>query len=476
MADQSVEQESLIANQTYKRTSDGEDEELGTSNSELGLRRSLSLVDGISMLVGIIVGSGVFTSPGVVLQDAGSVGLGLTAWIAASFMALCSALVYAELGAAIPQAGGNAEYFRIAFGEAWGFAFIWTMFFVLTNGSVAIVAITFSRYIVAGFTGVSPLESDVDSDPVVKAVAIGCVAVLTIWNCFGVHLSAKLQNVLSAMKLLLVSILVVAAISFVWDDSHVLKKNMHKPFKGSDFSGFGVSCVAAMWAFSGWGDLVFLTEELKDPARNIPRGTISSMAIVMVIYLLLNVTYLCILPASVVKTSAVVAIDATNAALGPWAGSLMSILVSLSALGAANGIIICGARYLYAAARQGQIFKSIGLVGVRSRAPYVAHLLQGTLCTLLLLQSSNFVELISFLGVSSYLFYGLSAAAHIKLRHDLPDLHRPYTLGFYPYAPLIVICFSLYLVVSALIAQPLPTSLSLGFVVSSFPVYYLFIR
>lgn len=171
MANQSPEIEALIP----KRASDGggDLEELGSSNPELGLRRSLSLVDGISVLVGIIIGSGIFTSPGVVLQDAGSVGLGLMAWVAAAFMALCSALVYAELGAAIPQAGGNAEYFRIAFGDAWGFAFVWTMFFVLTNGSLAILTITLSRYLVAGFVGLHIFEGDMSSDLTVKAVAIG---------------------------------------------------------------------------------------------------------------------------------------------------------------------------------------------------------------------------------------------------------------------------------------------------------------
>lgn len=219
-----------------------------------------------------------------------------------------------------------------------------------------------------------------------------------------------------------------------------------------------------------------MAEELKDPERNIPRGTVGGISIVMVIYLLLNVIYLCILPASAVKTSAVVAVDVANVALGPRAGSLMSILIAISVLGSANGIIIYGARYLYAAARQGQIFKLIGALGAKSRAPYVAYLLQGLLCILLLLQSSNFVKLVSFLGVSSFFFYGITGAAHIKLRRDLPDLHRPYTVAFYPYASLIVVSFCLYLVVSALIAQPWPTIASLGVIMSSFPAYYLFIR
>uniref|UniRef100_A0A7I4BH50 Amino acid permease/ SLC12A domain-containing protein n=1 Tax=Physcomitrium patens TaxID=3218 RepID=A0A7I4BH50_PHYPA len=323
------------------------------------------------------------------------------------------------------------------------------------------------------FVGLHIFEGDMSSDLTVKAVAIGCVVILTVWNCFGIHVGAKLQNIISVLKLLLISVLIVAAVVFVWDNPLVLEENFRKPFEGSNFSGFGVSCVAALWAFTGWGDLVFLTEEMKDPERDIPRGTVGGMTIVMIIYLLLNAIYLCILPAAVVKTSAVVAIDAADAALGPWAGSFMSILVAISLLGSANGIIICGARYLYAAARHGQIFKSIGAVGTQSRAPYVAHLLQGLLCILLLLQSSDFVELVSFFGVSSYIFYGLTGAVHIKLRRDLPTLHRPYRVAFYPYAPLVVICFSLYLVISALMAQPKATSLSLSFIIVSFPVYYL---
>lgn len=216
-----------------------------------------------------------------------------------------------------------------------------------------------------------------------------------------------------------------------------------------------------------------LSQSLTTLGTVVVKITSAIHVIVSMWQLLLNAIYLCILPAAVVKTSAVVAIDAADAALGPWAGSFMSILVAISLLGSANGIIICGARYLYAAARHGQIFKSIGAVGTQSRAPYVAHLLQGLLCILLLLQSSDFVELVSFFGVSSYIFYGLTGAVHIKLRRDLPTLHRPYRVAFYPYAPLVVICFSLYLVISALMAQPKATSLSLSFIIVSFPVYYL---
>ncbi|KAH8931753.1 hypothetical protein BDL97_19G037400 [Sphagnum fallax] len=401
------------------RFKEGEEEE-----SVPVLRRHLTLLDGISVLLGIIIGSGIFASPGVVLQHTGSVGLGCIAWLAAAFMALCSALVHAELGAAMPQAGGNAYYLKVAFGDAFSFAFIWTMFFVLVNGSLAIVAISSARYFLIGITGANITEIDLDSDPWSKAIAIACVVGLTICNCFGVVVSNRLQNIISLIKVVLVLLLAVAAGAFLWGSTDVLQTNLHQPFAGSTPFGFGLGTVAALWAFAGGGDIVYLAEEMKDPAKDIPHSTIGGISLVAVIYLIINFIYLCILPAADVKLSSVIAIDATKTALGSWAGLTTALLVAVSVLGTANAIILYGARYIYAAARDGQVprmLTCLKLLRQQNGAPYVALLAQGAICVLLLLQSSAFIEVNILFSIAnnSPCVYNCRFALMMEVLHDI---------------------------------------------------------
>ncbi|GAQ83257.1 amino acid transporter [Klebsormidium nitens] len=451
------------------------DAEVGEHKARL--HRRLSFADGTSFVVGVIVGSGIFATPGQVLLNAGSVGLTLLAWLAAGVVALFSSFIYAELGSAIPHAGGDSEYLRLAFGYPWSFAFVYSMFFVIKTGGLGIVAITFARYLAPQIFSLSITDPDLDSDVRVKALAVLCITSLTVFNCFGVHAGAWLQNLFSVSKAALITLLISAAVMGVFQDPSIAVDNSRGLFEGSSLTGLGPAMIGALWAFDGWNDIVFLSEELKNPARDVSRCAIYGIFGVVAIYILVNISYLCIIPAAAFKVSQVIALDAASRAFGPWAGTCAALLTAASVLGSCNGSILVGGRYLYATSREGQFFSFLGRVSRKTGAPYPALLTQGGLaCLVLLAPAANLASLIQYFGVAVWLFYGLTAAALIKLRHDFPDLPRPYSVRPYPLVPLTIIAVAGYLIVTSFVEQPFPSLLSLAFVLSSVPVYYLFFR
>ncbi|KAL3680869.1 hypothetical protein R1sor_023825 [Riccia sorocarpa] len=445
------------------------------SNS-IKLRRELSLIDALSITVGIVIGSGIFTSPGAVLAYAGSVGEGLLSWVAAGIMALFSALLFAELGASIPVASGSGAYFKVAFGDAWSFAFVWIMFFAIMPGSVNLIAASFAQYVVASMFSAEIVHGELNGDVWVKYTAILCIVILTLFSCAGVRVGSLLQNLLGLCKLALVGMIVMLGIIFFVKDSSVLKENLTEPFKGSSVAGFGPSMVAALWAFCGWGDIVFLAEEIKEPEKNIPRASFGAIAIVTFTYLIVNISYIAVLPYADVESSLVVAMDTARAVLGPTGGRLTAILVAVSLLGTLNAVIMCGGRYLYGSARTGEAPRWLGHVSQRTGAPTIALLAQGAWCVFLLFLFSDFLQILNYFGTASFFIYGLSAVAHIQIRRKLPDLHRPYKVPYHPFAPAVVICFSLYMIVSTVTNDPVHSAFAFLFMILAFPIYYLVFR
>ncbi|GAQ88345.1 amino acid transporter [Klebsormidium nitens] len=443
----------------------------GAEDESGGLHRRLTFVDGISVVVGIIVGSGIFASPGVVLQSTGSVGLSLLAWLGGGTLAMLSALIYAELGSSIPHAGGDSHYLRIGFSNVVSFMYTWTSFFVLNGGGLSIVSVTFAQYMG------SQIFDDYSSNAYdwrVKGLSLACIVVLTLTNCFGVQMGSWVQNVLSGSKLVLVLLLAGAAVVYLHDEPAVAARNMAHPFRDSQPAGFGPGMVAALWAFDGWSAVTMLGEELKNPGRDMPRSIVFGMLTVIVIYVTANVAYLCILPVHTVKFGAVVAVDAVERALGTWAGSLTAILVALSTLGSANATIMCGGRYLYAASRAGQIPSWMSALGQKSRAPYAALLAQGAwACLLLLCSSASLSSLINYFGVASWVFYGLSALSLVRIRARFPSIHRPFKLRAHWAFSYSVFGLACYLVLTSLMRNAGPASAALGFALLSIPVYKL---
>ncbi|GJP48346.1 hypothetical protein CLOM_g7647 [Closterium sp. NIES-68] len=454
-----------------------EDEIVGPHSPRAGLKRSLTVVDGISMLLGVVVGSGIFATPGVVLLDSnGSPLLALLLWLVAGIVGYACCEVYAELGSFIPHAGGDGEYLQVAFGELASFVFMWMFFFVSTGGALSILVVTFARYAVALLPGAAA-GGEAEMEVMVMVVGGGCVVLLTLINCCGVEAGTWLQNLLSLSKTLLIAIILSAAPAFLLlQGTSVAAANLLQPLpplESLDCSRLGAGLVAAIWAFDGWNCLGFLSEELKDPKRDLPRSLSIGMLVAVVICLSANVAYLCILPAQAISESQVVAVDSVALVFGPAAGRLVALLVAFNVLGSANGTLLCNARYFYAMAREGKLPRFFGAV-TKAGAPYAALCLIGAWTMVLLFFAANQLEkLLDYFGIATWIFYGAVAAALFKLRWAFPDGPRPYEARFYPLPPIIALVAAFFLVVTSIFAHPVPSAASLAFVFVAFPLYYI---
>eukprot|EP00753_Platysulcus_tardus_P017701 PLAT6466.2.p1 GENE.PLAT6466.2~~PLAT6466.2.p1 ORF type:complete len:519 (+),score=185.03 PLAT6466.2:45-1601(+) len=435
------------------------------------LTRQLGLADGVALLVGIIIGSGIFASPGVVVKHAGSVGLAVIAWMAAALLALLGSFVYAELGAALPSSGAELTYFTEAFGPAWGFAFTWTNFFILKTGSHAILSLIFARYLAAGLLGVDPREPTIDALPAVKVTAIASLVLLNGLNALGLTWGKWVNRVFTAAKLLVVCFLFIVAVRFAILQPSVAASHWQSPFAGSSLPGLGSGMVAALWAYDGWNDCNYVTEELIAPGKTLPRLIMIGLATVCAVFLAVNVAYLLVLPPAVVASSKAVAVDFAVTALGGWAGAAVAAAIAASVFGSLNGSILTGGRMFYAAARDGQLPRIIAKVSA-AKAP-VAALAAQLVWAVILVLPSNFQSLLDYFSFASWTFYGATGVALIVLRRKQPMLHRPYLCPAYPFVPAVYLTLCAFLVISTVINDLLPAALSAAFIACSYPAYRL---
>lgn len=452
--------------------------------------RKLTVLDGIAIVVGIIIGSGIFSSPGLALDRCGSAGSVLIAWSLSGLVAMQAAFCYLELGSIMPSAGGDFDYLRRAYGERVSFSFAWFNFFVSKTGSQAIIATIFGRYFEAVIKGdTSSLEGDDGSSdsaesPTSKAAAMILIAAITLLNCAGVKESAVLSMVLTTTKVLLVLMVFVFAIVYITyssDSAEVAQQNLSpsSSFNGSKgIFNFGSALVACLWSFDGFADGNFLQEELMHPIRDLPRIILIGLTLVTICYLLINIGYLSVLDKGTMMDSKAIAVqfgDTVSDTLFHKGKNVLALVlalgVSLSTAGAANGSIMTGGRGFWAVARDGKAPAVMARLNSRG-SPWAALLAQGAWALVLLcLPGSNFASLLDYFGPASWMFYAFSASAVIKLRYSEPDTLRPFRVPFYPFAPLLVIAVATLIMVSSLITNPLYTVLALGFIVLSIPVH-----
>jgi amino acid transporter len=483
---------SLISNNDF--TSEADTDESRDSHFSRP-ERKLTATDGIAIVVGIIIGSGIFSSPGLALERCGSTGAVLIAWSLSGLVASQAAFCYLELGSIIPSAGGDFDYLKRAYGERVAFMFAWFNFFVSKTGSQAIIATIFGRYFEAVMKGdTSSLVDDSSSadsneSPTSKAAAVILVIIITLLNCAGIKESAVLSIVLTTTKVLLVLLVFVFALVYIGHGKHgsdtaVQNLSVHTSFNGSnDFLHFGSSLVACLWSFDGFADGNFLLEELLNPIRDLPRIILAGLTIVTMCYLLINIGYLSVLEKQTIMDSKAIAVqfgDTVSDSLFNSGKNVLALLlalgVSLSTAGSINGSIMTGGRGFFAVARGGMAPPVMARLNARG-APWAALLAQGIWCLVLLcLPGSNFSSLLDYFGPASWMFYGLSASALIRLRYSEPDILRPFQVPLYPLPPLMVIVVSTFIMVSSLATNPLYTVLALGFVALGMPVHFVMER
>jgi basic amino acid/polyamine antiporter, APA family len=450
-------------------------------------RRDLTLTHATSLVVGITIGTGIFLKSAVMAQAAGTPMLLLAAWVLAGIVAMFGALSFAELGALLPDAGGEYVYLRAAYGEMPGFLYVFNSFLVggaSISAYGAAVAVFLSDIVPLGapwFTHTSHLygASYTFDLGVRQVIAVSVIALLGLINCAGVLLGGRVQTLLTAAKVL--SILGLAAGVFLF--SHAAPNTTTAVPGGGSLSGLGAAMFAALWAYSGWQFLPMAASEVQQPDRNLPRAIIGGSLIVLAIYMLINVAYIYAVPfAQIVTSNSTLYPDAPSVAaraaqtfLGTKAASLAALIFLVSSVGALNGTILARARVPYAAARDGLFFRSFGRLSPHSRVPLTSIVLVSTWAALLA-ATGTFDQLTNMAVVSYAIFWIPVVFSVIVLRRKLPDAPRPYRVRGYPVVPLIFVLVMCWIVVTEFIANPMESSATLGLILLGLVIYPIFKR
>jgi APA family basic amino acid/polyamine antiporter len=462
-----------------------------TRNEPTDLVRGLTLSATTALVVGTVIGTGVFIKTAIMAQDTGSAATVLLAWIAAGVLSMCGALTYAELGAILPHAGGEYVYLRHSYGELTAFLYGWMRFVVAGTGSIAILGVGFATFLsaIVPLTSVwassrfvllgQPIDWQFGSKQVVAVAAIMFFAVI---NCLTVQFGGRVQSLLTVLKLggIVTVVLGVFLASGTADWSH-LAESGHA--NSSGLPAFGLAMLAALWAYDGWNNMPMAAGEVKDPGRNVPIALIGGMAIVMVIYCTANLAYFYALPFGEVVTAnstrfrdaLPVATKAAQTVFGDGGGRLISLAFIFSALGALNGSTLTGARVPYAMARDGLFLSKAGVLSERTHVPAYALLLQAVWASALAI-SGTFDQLTDYVIFASWIFYGLVTSSVFVLRRKMPDAPRPYRTVGYPVMPLVFVLVAAWLVVNTLVNRPVESITGLALIALGLPIYVYYRR
>ncbi len=433
------------------------------AESKTGLVRELGRVDGIALVAGTVIGSGIYLVPGPVAVQLHSLGAVLLVWVVGSILSLSGALSLGELGAMYPGAGGLYVYLRHAFGKPLAFLYGWGLLSMIQTGSIATLAVGFSLYL----SRLLPMSRSEQ-----KTTAIASILLLTAANCRGLRLGKLVQNVSTASKL---GGLTLLFLLLAWRGHVHLLESSFAPTQSLAGSvvPFGTALVAVLWAFEGWHAVSFAAGEFRSPKRDLPVSLFVGTMICAVIYLLLNLAYYSILTPLALRATDRAAATAVQTAYGAGTTALISLLILTSILGAMNGLILTGPRVYYAMGRDGTFFPSLGRTSPRFHTPVLAIVTQGVWASLLTLAGS-FQQLFTYVIFTAWIFYGLTVAAVIVLRIRRPDLERSFRVPLYPWLPILFLLAALGISVSTILHDPLHACLGLLMILAGVPLYVYF--
>src|SRR5271169_4787394 len=404
------------------------------------LLRELGVSQASAIVVGTIIGSGIFLVPAEMMQAVGSAWLVYLAWIVGGVLSMAGANTYAELGAMKPQAGGEYVYIRDAYGPLPAFLYAWTWFVVAKPGSVATIATGIVR-ILGSFTVLAFFNDSAVRMPFVvtygQLVAILAAVLITWLNYMGVKRAGEFQLVFTILKV--VMIVGVGVVGFTAASGTWRNFSTHYAGAAGGVAGFMAALVAALWAYDGWNDLNMVSGEIRQPERTIPIALIAGVGIVAVLYMLNNAAVQYVLPADRIAVTERPSSEATAIAVGVWGAAIVSIGMALSMLVTLNGTIMSGARIPYAMARDGYFFKAMADVHPRFHTPSVALIVQLILSVALLLFAGSFRQLFSLTIFAEWLFYMIAASTVFVLRRKEPDAPRPYRTWGYPVVPALFV-------------------------------------
>jgi APA family basic amino acid/polyamine antiporter len=436
------------------------------SSRKNALARVLGFRDIVLLVIGTVIGSGIFLVPGAVLRPLGnSVPLAMSVWITGGILSLLGALTYGELSAMKPEAGGLYVYIRDCFGPLLAFLFGWTLFFVISAGSVATLAVAFSGYL-KEFIPLNAVAA--------KLVSVLVIAVIAATNVRSTRGSANLQNVTTAIKVGAI-LLMGGALLFLGKHS-ALGGGTSLPFSAGHYaSGFGLAMISVLWAYEGWQYATFSAGETINPQRSFPLAFLVGSAALIAIYLFANVGYLAALGPQGVALSDRVAATAMSTVIGAGAAKLVAFAIMISMFSAANSIVLTAPRVYYAMARDGLFFSRLSVVHPRYGTPAFAVIAAATWAAILA-ATGTFEQLLTYVVFIGWIFYALAAASVFVYRRREPDAVRPYRVPGYPVTPLVFIVAAIALVANTVISQPRRAAVGLAIVLAGAPVYAIWRR
>lgn len=461
-----------------------------TASAEL--YKGLGLFDATTIVMGSMIGSGIFIVSAEIGREVGSPGLLLLAWVISGLMTVLAAVTYGELAAMMPRAGGQYVYLREAFGPLFGFLYGWTLFLVIQTGTIAAVAVAFGKFLGVFFPWISaqnilfdlgsvrvsghPMMLTISSQ---QLVAILCLLFLAVVNIFGVRTGAWVQNVFTTLKV--AALLGVIGVGLWWSKGHSVTQ-LQGSWQGAHFDVatltiVSVALVGPLFSSDAWNNVTFTGAEVINPKRNLPLALLIGTLTICLLYLACNWSYLRVLPFEGIQHAPEdrVATAAMQAIFGSRGAVLMAVAIVVSTFGCINGLTLAGARVYYAMARDGLFFSAVGRVNAKYRTPAVSLLVQGLWAALLTL-TGTYDELLDYVIFAVVLFYILTIAGLFWLRRTRPEMPRPYRAWGYPVVPALYILFTLFVEWALLTHKTVRSLAGLCLVALGVPAFYLWRR
>lgn len=457
------------------------------NNETPKLIRGLNLADATSLVIGTIIGTGIFLKTTVMTQQVGSPEWVLLVWVAAGLLSLAGALSYAELGGMLPKAGGEYVYLRESYGDFLAFLYGWMRFAIGSTGSIAALGAGFAIF----FTALLGINTPFYETKInlfgshlpwqfgwSQIVAVVAIMIFSLINCAGVVFGGKVQTVLTFAKVLGIAVIVVGVFLFT---KGAAWENLSDELRIKDLSfiqAFGAAMLAALWAFDGWNNMPMAAGEINHPERNVPRALFIGMAVVIGIYLLTNLAYFHALPVGEIATANEtnpVATKAVTTFLGENGANLVAVAIMISIIGALNGSILTGGRVPYAMAENGLFPNKFAVLRKSSSVPAASIMIQATWASILALMGT-FDQLTNYAVFAMWIFYILTTSAVFVLRRKMPDAPRPYKTFGYPITPLIFILVGVWLLINTLQTSPLEAGIGLLLISLGIPIYFYFRR
>jgi APA family basic amino acid/polyamine antiporter len=438
---------------------------------QIQLVRGLTPLHAGALVVGTVIGTGIFLKAGIMSQTVGSPGWMLLAWVAAGILSFAGALVYAEIGTLFPRAGGEYVYIREAYGDLMGFLYGWMRFWVASPGSIAAYAVGGATFLEgAHIPFIHGLRTP---------LAVGFIVFFAGLNCLSVRFGGRVQSFVTALKITIILGLIfgifILSPGGSWD--HLAATGRGGAWPG--FGAFGMAVLAALWAYDGWNNMPMVGGEIQNPQRSIPLALIIGVGGVMLIYTLANIAYVYALPfGELLSANSKLHPDglpaATKAAspfLGPAGTVLLSVAFFISATGALNGSILTSSRIPFAMAREKMMPRFLAAVHPGTHVPVRSVLIQGGWAAVLAI-SGTFDQLTDYVVFAGWLFYALASISLIIFRIRMPDAPRGYRVPLYPWLPLGFAIVAAALLVNTLLTSPRESLTGLAFIASGVPVFF----